>query len=309
VGRESRNLHVTNGDSARVRIEEVGFSGSVLAWRDVLHDGPVPAGIGFVELREVRAGFIAAQGWAPLHEVLSDFALRDRRLEEAGGDDEVVLWFEHDLYDQLQLIQVLDRIGQPGLASRSSLVQADRFFSDISDEELRELWRSREPVRMEQLDLGRQAWSAFRSPDPRRVEAVAASDTSALPFLAAALRRQLEEFPALADGLSRTERGLLQAIAAGATTQEDAFVAAQALEEAPFMGDWSAFARLEELAAGESPLVVLTPIGLTQIGELVLAREADRVELRGIQRWLGGVHLEGRAVWRWVADGACLVEA
>jgi hypothetical protein len=35
-------------------------------------------------------------------------------------------------------------------------------------------------------------------------------------------------------------------------------------------------------------------------GEAVLAGEADAVELNGIDRWFGGVHLHGAdAAWRW----------
>ena len=39
---------------------------------------------------------------------------------------------------------------------------------------------------------------------------------------------------------------------------------------------------------------------LTQAGRDVLAGAADRVALCGIDRWLGGVHLNGRGpTWRW----------
>jgi len=35
-------LHVTNGDSVLAVFREAGIPGTYLAWRDVLHDGPVP---------------------------------------------------------------------------------------------------------------------------------------------------------------------------------------------------------------------------------------------------------------------------
>jgi hypothetical protein len=47
---------------------------------------------------------------------------------------------------------------------------------------------------------------------------------------------------------------------------------------------------------------------LTDDGRRVLAGDADRVRLRGIDRWLGGVHLTGRGpVWRWHQMRATLV--
>jgi hypothetical protein len=65
----------------------------------------------------------------------------------------------------------------------------------------------------------------------------------------------LEELPAPADGLSRTERHVLQAIAAGARTPPAAFVAAQRLEEAPFLGDAWFYRALSALGQGEARLL------------------------------------------------------
>ena len=40
-------------------------------------------------------------------EIAADFAARDAVLSAHSGFDRIELWFEHDLYDQLQLVQVL----------------------------------------------------------------------------------------------------------------------------------------------------------------------------------------------------------
>src|SRR6476619_1101175 len=98
-------LHITNGHS--VGIPQTGISGEVLYWLDMLHEGPVPAGLTFEEMSAVRARFLMTSGWGD-GGVRSDFALRDAQLAGWAGHEEVVLWFEHDLYDELQLIQILD---------------------------------------------------------------------------------------------------------------------------------------------------------------------------------------------------------
>ena len=69
---------------------------------------------------------------------------------------------------------------------------------------------TRAPVTDAQLALATRAWSAFRAPDPREIERLLETDTTPLPFLAPALRRHLEELPWTADGLSRTERRILE---------------------------------------------------------------------------------------------------
>jgi hypothetical protein len=43
-----------------------------------------------------------------------------------------------------------------------------------------------------------------------------------------------------------------------------------------------------------------TGVRLTGTGARVLAGEADQIALKGIDRWIGGVHLHGYHVpWRW----------
>jgi hypothetical protein len=43
-----------------------------------------------------------------------------------------------------------------------------------------------------------------------------------------------------------------------------------------------------------------TRLQLTEAGRAVLAGQEDHVALNGVDRWVGGVHLTGRAVrWRW----------
>jgi hypothetical protein len=149
----------------------------------------------------------------------------------------------------------------------------------------------------------------------------ATRESAELPFVAAALRRLLEELPAPADGLSGTERRALQAVADGARTPPAAFVAAQRLEEAPFIGDTWFHRALSELGQGATRLVETDdgtalppppPLGdslhfarlqlrLTAAGERTLRGEADRVELLGIDRWLGGTHITPDSTWRWDA--------
>src|SRR5512134_2295961 len=130
-------LHVTNGDAAAEAIRSIGVGGDVLVWRDVLHEGPVPAAASDVELREIRATFIARSGWGELAEVRADFARRDARLAAAlDSGEEVVLWFEGDLFDQLQLLQTLDRIAAARRRPRVTLVPTEGYLGLMSAGEL-----------------------------------------------------------------------------------------------------------------------------------------------------------------------------
>ena len=115
LGDPSRTLHVTNGDSTVDILARTGLAERILPWRDMLHEGPVPD-VPEGELRRVRAAFLAD------HDIDHALALRlfeerDRELAD-NRDGRFVLWFEADLYDQLQIIQILARLAALGVDPR-----------------------------------------------------------------------------------------------------------------------------------------------------------------------------------------------
>jgi hypothetical protein len=299
---------VTSGTSTTASLDAAGLGGRSLSWQDVLYEGPVPAGLDDRGLADVRAGWAEARGWATRAAVGASYAARDAALAQAAH---VVLWFEHDLHDALQLLQVLERLSRPAEPPpRLEGVLVDRVegraefhgLGELTAAELAALWPARAPLTPGQLELGRRGWVAFTARDPLDLEALVHAGTPELPALGPALRRLLEELPGDDDGLSRGERQLLRVVADGADTPEAAFHADAACEEARFAGDGIVFARLASLAAGPVPLLTGwpdAPLALTRDGRRVLAGEADAVRLRGLDRWLGGTRLDASSAWRW----------
>ena len=75
-------LRITNGDSVTGTFGQVRFPGTYLAWKDVLHDGPVPQTSTLNELSDIRAHALAAFGWGDAEKLRADFANRDRTLQD-----------------------------------------------------------------------------------------------------------------------------------------------------------------------------------------------------------------------------------
>ncbi|MFB4278013.1 hypothetical protein ACBJ59_22165 [Nonomuraea sp. MTCD27] len=310
-------LHVSNGDATD--LPGTGIARRVVFWRDVLHEGPVPA-VGPEELRRIRAAFIIGAGADDRGEARAMFAERDRTLEE-NRDGEYVLWFEADLYDQLQIIQILARLAELRVpAERITLICIGehpgiaRFggLGQLTAEQLRELPATKACARLTPaaLELATRAWAAFRAPTPAGLGAIAAVRSPELRFLGEAFDRLSREYPATRDGLSLTERRVLAAVADGAPDAGTAFVRAAARETRPYLGDDWCFAMMDRMARAPVPLLDADPAGepvdrdtrlrLTGTGARVLAGRADHVTLNGLDRWIGGVHLRGRHVrWRW----------
>jgi hypothetical protein len=232
----STHLHITNGSSIVPKMHEAGIGGRIITWDDMLHEGPVPAGLNAAALREVRAQFLAS-GTGESHETIGRrLRARDEAIEQVHDVDEIVLWFEHDLYDQLQLIQVLDRLDNNGVPPVSA-VPGDDYLGYQPAARFPELFETRRAVTSAQFLAARDAWTAFRADDPSHIMDVLDRVTD-LPHLAPALRRHLQQFPSVTNGLSRTEQQTLEAVSRGVSAVRDLFrVAHQQGEEAMFMGD------------------------------------------------------------------------
>lgn len=304
-------LNITNGDSAVKIMQEAGISGIFLPWRDVLHDGPVPGDLSLEELSRVRSRFIADSGWGTPEAIRQSFVDRDQTLRSFDKFDRIILWFEHDLYDQLQILQILDWFSRrPAALPKLSIICTEQYLGMLSPDGMKALRAFETPVSQEQLALSANAWAAFRSSTPENWRGLLNTNTSALPFLEGAIIRQLEEYPDCDSGLSRSARTALEIISDGEHRPWRIFGLYQKTEERRFMGDSSFWATLHELLETRPALLELPPgkvlsappnpdqeLHLTQAGEDALSGKRNWLQRQPTDRWIGGVHLTPDNLW------------
>jgi hypothetical protein len=327
-------LNITNGDAAGNGLSASGLPGEVLPWRDTMHQGPFPAGHDLDAVSLLRAEFLAG-GALPVDDIRADFRNRNDRLRRSSADAEVILWFEHDLLDQVQIPQILDWYANPAnRPDRLAMICIDSFpgiepfhgIGQLQPHQLAGLAPGRVEVTEEQLTLARHAWQVFRQDDPRTLTALLSEDLSALPFLAAALRRHCEEYPESRTGLTRTERQLLGVIGGDGAGPGPLFRGNMVQEDALHMGDWQVFDRVARLISAPEPLVrvegteefrypplhdlplddfLAQRLHLTPAGERALSGERIPGFAGARDEWLGGVHLTGsRPCWSYDAAEA-----
>jgi len=325
--------HIRCGDDMRSAFEASNLSGRYVRWADSLCEGPTPGNVDAVEWRALRAGYAAQRYGVSLEDAETFLDEQQAALEDSVNADEIVLWFEHDQFDQFILIYLLDWLaGRDVPLDRLSLICIDHYpgiehfhgIGQLDAAALDALFPRRKPVSEEQVTLARRAWVAFCSTDPRGLEALLTEDTSALPFLAGAILRHFEDFPNVLDGLSRTERQALMAAQEGDVTPSQVFGQCQAMEEARWCGDTMFWGWLRGLAEAPMPALVINgpddwyqsregiqaaTVGLTRAGHALMRGIANWVRMGGVDRWMGGVRLEGReASWQWNGAKRRLVE-
>lgn len=314
-------LHITQGEAANELLSAAGLDGTILGWDDPLHHGPVPAGLNLEELTDVRAQFIAERGWGQLPQVRKRLIERNRLVGGHAGNGEVVIWSSFELVDQLQLAQLLDWFEQHSMVTEPpAVIWLSGHFSDQPREEIVRWFRERKPADEETLHQGSEVWQAFRAENPERLLRCRDRAIDRLPFMGPAILRLLQEYPGVDDGLSRTQREILSVLDESPQGPVTLFHRCQERESPPFMGEWSFWWEVEMLCtapvpplavAGGGPFVAppaVAPLArrfvdqqleLTPPGQRLLLGSADYVEQNGLDRWIGGVHLQRDNSRRW----------
>ncbi|AXS39046.1 DUF1835 domain-containing protein [Breoghania sp. L-A4] len=317
-------LHVRCGSDIREGLRAAGFSGEFLEYSDPLCQGPLvrPANDLDPVYFDLRATFIDTHdigpgpGWQQVRASMID---QQQRLMAAGSFDEIVLWFEHDSYDQLLLARALDVLGRHAGDTPVSIVSLDSFpgierfngLGHLSPVALRRIFSDRQPVTAPMVAAGTAVWETLCGPSPLPLHAIATRRAlPGLPYMARALIRHLSELPGSRDGLSLTERLTLDILRDGPKRGGHIF-RALVLEREPltFLGDlmfWSILAGL--LDADDPALEVIdggrndpasATFALTAIGEALAIGMRDFGCCGPVARWVGGTRCFSDPDWRW----------
>lgn len=329
-----RTVHLRCGSDIFRALREAGFTGDFVEHSYPYAHGPVQDGPAALP---ARARFIVERHpglGLDYSDVLQRLSEDERALAAtATSHDRVVIWSEHDRWDLLMLVRVLAQYAGGPAPPVLELVLVDRYpgvepfrgLGQLGPAQLRALWPTRRPVTAAQLELGRSAWDALASDDPRALAALAATGTPALPLLAPALRRHLAELPGAGHGLSRTQWLLLSRVAAGPATVDELFGWINGGGDVlPGLTDLALLATLEGLEEPPDPALRRQPgkgprrpwtdrFTATRFGARLLAGQADWLQTARSARWVGGVQIGARGpggglrAFRWDATSGTVL--
>ncbi|KAA6183614.1 DUF1835 domain-containing protein [Pseudomonas veronii] len=311
---EARTTHWRCGSDIAHSLQLAGFKGQFQMLTDPLCMGPV-RDLPRDAFRAMRSAFISQAFTLDLADVTRRVNDEYNQLETLADAEHSVLWCEADAYDQLFLIRALASLER--VPRKLELIEVDRIpgverfigIGQLAPDVLAWLWPQRRLIDEAALQLAREAWSAYCDSAPLKLAALAQHPHPALPLLAPALRRQLQELPGARDGLSLTERLSLAYIAeAGPVTFGRVFAELMAKREPlPFLGDMMFHALLRPLIDGEQPLLIehdpdrewpRRELALTPLGHRVLNGDACWRDHASHERWVGGVCLRpGQPQW------------
>lgn len=286
--RDMATLHIRCGSDIEHTLGIAGLKGDFLEFSDPFCIGPLQD-LPPKELMRLRARFLAEVSGMTERDALARLRKGYEALDQLERYERVVLWFEHDSYDQLILAYLLHRLHANPPKARIELVAVEsvpgveRFIGigQLAPDLLAWLWRQRCPIEAPLLELGTRAWQALTAESPEALQALAAAGTPALPMMGRALARHLLEWPAADIGLGLTERLTLEIVRDhGPLPVGKTFsYLMREYEPLPYLGDQMFWWLLQPLIAAPEPLLAISDtqqewprreLDLTEQGWLVL---------------------------------------
>ncbi len=292
------NLH--NGDAMAIAAKRARIPGEHLPFRESLVVGPIPPAEKWIA---VRARFLSHRYGEELLRASNALFEQQQALTAAASHDEVVLWFEHDLFCLINLLYLLQRFDR-----RVSIIWCPDPLAESDDAALMKLFQSRNPLTPAMHEAARTAWKAFASSDPRSLNRLIATENRDFPFLRDGLTLHASRFPSTRNGLGSVENRLLILIAGGATEFATLFGRFDETPPRLGFGDAEVLAALRDLANRDVPLATITEaegtppkaiFALTPAGENVMSASVNDLKINTPDAWLGGVHLTAENTFRW----------
>jgi hypothetical protein len=307
-------LHFYNGDVVATIARRLGMPGRHVPFRETLISGPVRPNLGAQEWIEERARFLAEQYGENLLRVRNELLEQEQTLDRAREEEEVVLWFEHDLFCLANLLYLLSRLTK---CRRLSLVWCPRPLGTQEDDEIFKQFHSRYPVAPAMMNAAALAWRAYTSEEANDLNRLLDADFVDFPFLRDGFLLHASRFPSVRNGLGEVEQRALSGIETGATDFASLFMRFDQSPPRFGFGDGEFLRHLRRLATCAVPMITITEaenetppkalFALTPAGKNVLDAKVDFIELNNAGFWLGGAHLTRARLWRWDGNGRRIV--
>ena len=216
---KASTLHITNGDSTSNYLKKLRFSGEFITWREMLCEGKTTTDVGSESFWKNRFDFLKTV-YKVNKPTFIEFTLKEyRNLCKKKEQNEIVLWFEPDLFCQINMLAVLSWIKRYRQGYEISLVSdgtdakshKNAGFSLLSEEQINLLYKNRVLLSQDDIEYADYIWQLYCSDSPLRLETVYKfNPMSPFQHLESAIEAHLKRFPSIENGLNFVENNILK---------------------------------------------------------------------------------------------------
>ena len=291
----SSQLHITNGDSFTQRLKKLNLNGDIITWREMLCEGKTETDVGSESFWKTRFDFLhkhynVSKSWF-VEKTLKEY----RSLCNHKQQDQIILWFEYDLFCQINMLAVISWLKSHRRYADISLVcsgkedETNKLYglNELSDEQLLQLYSDRIHLSQNDIEYADYVWQLYCSDNPIRLENLMDYDNYQYSYLSDAIKAHLKRFPTIKNGLNVIENQILQITESEQPASKKALLGA-ALKNQGYYGFGDT--QFQRVITNLKPLFSgFNPVKLTKKGKEILDGQTSYyAELRDESAYLGG---------------------
>ena len=292
---KSKTLHITNGDSTTNYLKKLNIEGEFITWREMLCEGKTTIDVGSERFWKNRFLYLKSS-YKVTKQKFINYTLKEyRNLCNKKQLDEIVLWFENDLFCQINMIAVISWLKRYRKGYTISIIQPKqrrstvyKGFSELTENQISQALKKRINLTLDDIEYADYIWQLYCSDSPLRLEVVYKFNPMS-PFqnLTTAVEDHLKRFPSIHNGLNAVENQILSIAHANMLKNKDQLVGTLLKSQPNYgYGDLQYLQKLEQL---KSLFTSFNPVMLSRKGKQVLESKLNFYsKLRNEESYLGG---------------------
>ncbi|WP_435263180.1 DUF1835 domain-containing protein [Tenacibaculum sp. nBUS_03] len=292
----SSTLHITNGDNTTQVLKKLNFNGSIITWREMLCEGKTSIDVGSESFWKTRFDFFKSS-YKVSKQTFIDYTLKEyRNLCNQKQQDEIVLWFEHDLFCQVNMLAVISWLKRYRKGRKISLVCSGEIegkkglfgLNELTHNELQEHYNKRVVLTQDDIEYADYIWQLYCSDSPLRLENIhQLNSSSPFVYLEVAIKEHIQRFPSIKNGLNKIENSILKTANQQHFKNKNELVdSILASQEVYGFTDNQYFNKLQQL---KKLFTSFDPVKLSKMGKKVLDDQVNYYgQIRSDFSYLGG---------------------
>lgn len=216
----SKTIHVLNGDSTAKTFEKSGIKGAVVVWRELLCEGPLEIEVGSDEFWMKRYSYFENEIGTTRLEYYDKTIQEIVKLEDVSNYSEVVLWFEYDLFCQVNLMALctylLDNYVKKAnyyliCTGNEEGKKQLKSLSDYSSSNFKQLYEDKITLSKSSLLFAKESWKLYVENNFNKLKEFNFNQNSKFKYLQRAINQHLLRFPSK-NGLNQIDNKILTII-------------------------------------------------------------------------------------------------
>ncbi len=215
---KNRTLHIINGDSLADNMQELDLPGEQIIWRELLCEGPTLKELN-EEFFEVRKNFLKETYSISPENYEERFITQINRLKNFDDYDDVVLWFEFDLFCHINMLAAISCLSAKKKNTPVSLVCSKKLegekelkpLSLLSTKELYNHYDNRIELNTDDIETALLIWELYCGSNPLLLKPQIKVTTN-FEYLSSCIRAHIERFPNSTTGINTLEQNILTLI-------------------------------------------------------------------------------------------------